>query len=84
MLSKTLSTSRFVTCWDECRIETGATLLNKSEVKTRREGNRLEVRGDASRKIVTNGTAIRVRIGSWNSSMLAYVQAGDRLNEWRT
>jgi hypothetical protein len=61
----------------ECRIETGAALLNKSEMEARRKGNRLEARADAPRKIVTNGTAVGVGIGSWNGGMFAYIQAGD-------
>jgi hypothetical protein len=64
-------------------IEARATLLDEREMESRREGNRLEVRGDRCRVVIAKGTASRVVIAPWNRCVLPYIQTRDCLNERR-
>ena len=68
----------------ERRIEAGAALLDKRKVEPRREGDRLEMGGDACGVVTADGTAGGVGVGSWDGRMLPHVQTGDGLNELRT
>ena len=64
------------------RIQTRATLLDERKVKPRREGDRLEVGGDAGWRI-TQVTAGRVGIASGNGRMLPFIQTRNCLIERR-
>src|SRR5438094_8781258 len=67
---------------NEIGVEAGASLLDKRKVKSRREGDRLEMGGDAGWGI-TQITAGRVGIASGNCRMLPFIQTRNCLIERR-
>lgn len=59
-------------------------MLDKREMESRREGDRLQVRGDRCRVVIAKDAAGRVVIAPGNRCMLPYIQTRDCLNEQRT
>src|SRR5215469_16180191 len=62
-------------------IEARATLLDKREMESRREGDRLEVRRNRCRVVSAKGATSRIGIASGDRCVLPYIQTRDCLNE---